>query len=265
MTHDPRPEPLAPQTDLPGVVGSPAPSSPAYYARGTTGWRAWWTLLHPPYTLMHLSFVGVGAALAPTLAWDRLGWTLLAFLLAMGISAHALDEHNGRPLRTRIPSRILLVVAALALTAAGGLGLWGALYYEIPWGLLFIPVGALLVVAYNLELLGGRLHNDLTFALAWGAFPALVGYFAQTGRIDPIALGAAGYASLASATQRALSTPARRIRRETRKIKGDLVQSDGSVVPITRDLLLGPQETGLRLLVATSLMVAAILLGRTLL
>lgn len=259
MTRPPPPDPRPPQ-------GTPRPAeAPAYYATGTTGWHAWWTLLHPPYTLMHLSFVAVGAALAPTLLWDRLGWTLLAFLLAMGVSAHALDEHQGRPLNTRIPSPVLLGVATLALLAAAGLGLWGALYYQIPWGLLFIPVGALLVVAYNLELLGGRLHNGLTFVLAWGAFPALVGYFAQAGRIDPIALGAAAYAALASAAQRVLSTPARQIRRNIRKIKGDLVASDGRVIPITRDLLLGPHERALRLLVAASLTLAVVLLARTVL
>ncbi len=37
--------------------------------------------------------------------------------------------------------------------------------------------GAFLVVAYNLELFGGRFHNDLWFALAWGAFPALTGFW----------------------------------------------------------------------------------------
>ena len=42
--------------------------------------------------------------------------------------------------------------------------------------------GPVLVVAYNAELFGGIIHNDLGFAAAWGAFPALTGYVAQTGR-----------------------------------------------------------------------------------
>ena len=45
-------------------------------------------------------------------------------------------------------------------------------------------IGAFLVLAYNLELAGGRFHTDLWFALAWGAFPAFTGYFVMALRID---------------------------------------------------------------------------------
>ena len=38
---------------------------PAYYAARPGGWRDWWTLLHPPYTSWHLSYVVIGATLAP--------------------------------------------------------------------------------------------------------------------------------------------------------------------------------------------------------
>ena len=76
---------------------------PAFYALRPGGWRDYVTLLHPPYTLWHLSYVAVGAALAPRMDWALLGWTTLAFALAMGVGAHALDEMRGRPLQTRIP------------------------------------------------------------------------------------------------------------------------------------------------------------------
>ena len=62
--------------------------------------RDWLTLLHPPYTVWHLSYVAIGAAVAGHLVLWRLGGTLLAFFLAVGIGAHALDELHGRPLRT---------------------------------------------------------------------------------------------------------------------------------------------------------------------
>lgn len=234
--------------------------APAYYAQGTTGWRAWWTLLHPPYTLMHLSFIVVGAALAPGMQWDRLAWTLLAFLLAMGFAAHALDEWRTRPLNTQIPAVALLATAAIGLTFAVALGIWGTIHYQIPWGLVFIPIGVLLVLGYNLELFGGRLHTDLAFVLAWGAFPVLVAYYAQTGRLDPVAAIAATYAALASAAQRVLSTPARDLRRRTAHVSGTLTREDGTATPITRELLLRPQERGLRLLVATSVVIAILLL-----
>ena len=75
----------------------------SWYALRTGGWRDYVTLLHVPYTLWHLSYVVIGAAIAPVWLPGRLGWTLAAFALALGIGAHALDELRGRPLATRIP------------------------------------------------------------------------------------------------------------------------------------------------------------------
>ena len=78
----------------------PEALAPAYYAARTTGWRRdVWALLHPPYTAWHLSYVLIGASLAPTVSLVRLIATLLAFFLAVGIAAHALDELRGRPLQ----------------------------------------------------------------------------------------------------------------------------------------------------------------------
>ena len=84
---------------------------PAFYALRRGGWRDYVTLLHPPYTLWHLSYVAVGAALAPRFHLDRMLWAIAAFFLAMGVAAHALDELQGRPLRTQIPGRALVAIA----------------------------------------------------------------------------------------------------------------------------------------------------------
>ena len=183
---------------------------PAFYALERGGWRDYVTLLHPPYTLWHLSFVAVGAALAPRFHLDRLVWALVAFFLALGIAAHALDELKGRPLRTRIPSRMLVAIAVVSLALACAVGV-GAAYAWGWWLLVFVVAGAVLVPAYNLEL---ALHTDWGFALAWGAFPALTGYFveAQTLRVEAVAIAA--YAFGSSLAQRTLSTPVRRARRE---------------------------------------------------
>lgn len=67
---------------------------PAFYALRQGAWRDYLTLLHPPYTLWHLSYVVMGAAAAPVLRLDRLGLAALAFFLAVGLGAHALDELN---------------------------------------------------------------------------------------------------------------------------------------------------------------------------
>jgi hypothetical protein len=185
---------------------------PAFYALRPGGWRDYVTLLHAPYTAWHLSYVAVGAAVAPHFHLDRLLWALAAFALAMGIAAHALDELNGRPLRTRIGSGTLVALAVASLAAALAIGVWAAL----EWGLgllVFVAVGAFLVPAYNLELFGGRFHTDWWFALAWGAFPALTGFFVEAQSIGLEGLLAAGYATALSLAQRRLSTPARHARR----------------------------------------------------
>jgi hypothetical protein len=183
---------------------------PAFYALRGGGWRDYVTLLHPPYTLWHLSYVAVGAALAPHFHVNRLLWALLSFSLAMGVAAHALDELKGRPLRTRIPSAALVGVAAVSLIIACAIGVGAARAWGW-WLLVFVIVGATVVPLYNLEL---ALHTDWGFALTWGAFPALTGYFveAQTLRLEAIA--AAGYAFALSLAQRALSTPVREARRQ---------------------------------------------------
>jgi hypothetical protein len=185
---------------------------PAFYALSPGGWRDYVTLLHPPYTLWHLSYVAIGAALTPPVDWALLGWTVLAFFLAMGVAAHALDELNGRPLRTRIPSRLLVTLAVAALAAACAIGVVVALQRTL-WLLLFVGLGAFLAVAYNLELFGGALHGDAWFATAWGAFPVLTASFATAERLRPAALAGAAFAFAASLAQRTLSTPVRAARR----------------------------------------------------
>ena len=92
---------------------------PAFYALRPGGWRDYVTLLHPPYTAWHLSYVAVGAAVAPHFHLDRMLWAIAAFFLAMGVAAHALDELNGRPLRTRISSRTLVALAVITLAEIG--------------------------------------------------------------------------------------------------------------------------------------------------
>src|SRR5205823_5626280 len=178
---------------------------PAFYALRRGGWRDYVTLLHPPYTAWHLSYVALGAAIAPQFHLNRLLWALLAFFLAMGVAAHALDEVKGRPLRTAIPFPALVVLAATALAGAVAIGI-GASY---AWGyglLAFVAIGAIAVPAYNLEL---AFHSYPGFALLWGAFPTLTGYFVEAQTLRFEALAAALFAFATSAAQRTLSTPVR--------------------------------------------------------
>jgi hypothetical protein len=220
--------------------------APAYYATASRGWRRdVIALLHPPYTAWHLSYVLIGAGLAPHVSLLRLAATLLAFFLAVGVSAHALDELRGRPLRTEIPSAVLWGAAIFGLTAAVALGVLGIAVVGI--GLVpFIAAGVLFVFAYNLELLGGRLHGDFWFALSWGAFPVLTAYFAQAGSISLGAALAAGAAYAISYGQRVLSTPARTLRRRTVSVSGTLTMHDGTQTALDEPALLRPLEKALR-------------------
>jgi hypothetical protein len=225
--------------------GAQAGARPAYYAASPGGWRDWWTLLHPPYTAWHLSYVVIGAALAPRVSLVPLLATLGAFFLAVGVAAHALDELNGRPLQTRIPAATLVVVTVTGLAGALALGVWGVT--RVGWVLLpFMIAGPALVIAYNAELFGGIIHTDLGFAAAWGAFPVLTAYTAQTGRLAVAPVLAALAALAMSAAQRRLSTPARTLRRRSVQVQGSVILADGQAVALDQAALLAPLEGALR-------------------
>ena len=230
------------------------PAAPAFYARQGTAASDWWTLLHPPYTVWHLSYVVLGAAIAPTRDWTALGFSVLAFFLAVGLAAHALDELHGRPLKTGLSESTLWTVSALALGGAVGLGVIGSFFWDgTNWALaVAIPVGMVLVVGYNQELFGGTLHTDHAFAWGWGGFPVVVGYVAQSPDQTPSLLLAATAATLAgvgtSYAQRYLSTPARRLRRRTASVSGTLTTMDGESIRLDSATLLAPLEKALQAL-----------------
>src|SRR4051794_5043786 len=214
------------------------------------GWRDLVTVLHPPYTAWHLANVAFGAAAATEIHTDRFIATLAAFFLAVGIGAHTLDELNGRPLKTQLSDRTLIGLAAASLTGAIGIGVAGCLIVSatlIP----FVVAGGFLVVAYNLELFGGRFHTDFWLAAAWGAFPALTSWWVNTisfGSAKTVVAGAlvtAGCFGLA-AVQRRLSTPVRRLRRRTVSVTGEQRLDDGTVVPLGVAEIAGPLDGALR-------------------
>ena len=233
---------------------------PAWYALPRGGWRDYVTLLHLPYTAWHLAYVVVGGCLAPTVSWGRLALTVLAFFLAMGVGAHALDELHGRPLGTAIPSAVLVTLAVTSVAVACAIGIGVAVAFD-PLLLVFVAVGAFIVPAYNLELWGGRFHGDWWFALAWGAFPLLTGYAACAGTLRVEALLAAGWATALSLAQRRLSTPVRRLRREVSDVRGELELADGTREPLTGTELAAAPEAALRLLAAATVLAAAALVA----
>jgi hypothetical protein len=241
-------------------VTAPPEARPAFYALERGGWRDYVTLLHPPYTAWHVSYVVIGGCLAPTVAWGRLGAAAVAFGLAVGIGAHALDERTGRPLRTAIPDGVLVALAVLSIAGACAIGLAGAATFR-PWLALLVPVGLFLVLAYNLELAGGRFHDDLWFGLAWGGFPLLCGYAAVAGDLGVAAALGALFAVLLSLAQRALSSQVRLVRRKATAVRGEIELRDGARSEIDAAWLLAPSERALRLLTGATIALAATLVA----
>ncbi len=239
---------------------APPEARPAFYALERGGWRDYVTLLHPPYTAWHVSYVVIGGCLAPTVAWGRLGAAAAAFALAVGVGAHALDERTGRPLRTGIPDGVLVALAATSIAAACAIGLAGAATFR-PWLALLVPVGLFLVLAYNLELAGGRFHDDLWFGLAWGGFPLLCGYAAVAGDLGIAAALGALFAVLLSLAQRALSSQVRLVRRKAAVVRGEIELRDGGRSEIDAAWLLAPSERALRLLTGATVALAATLVA----
>ena len=237
-----------------------AETRPAFYALARGGWRDYVTLLHPPYTLWHLSYVAIGAALAPHFDGGLLALTAVAFFLALGIGAHALDELHGHPLETQIPDWALAALAAVTIAAAAAIGVAVALARDL-WLIPFVAVGAVVVVAYNLELFGGRLHNDLTFALTWGAFPVVTAYFVSAETIRVEAVLAAAFATLLSQAQRLLSTRVRELRRHVIAVSGTMLLDDGGSRPIDREAMLRAPEQALRVLAAAVVALALALVA----
>jgi hypothetical protein len=242
-----------------------AAGRPAFYALRAGGWRDLITLLHPPYTAWHLSYVAFGAAAAPELHPERLWAALGAFFLAVGVAAHALDELRGHPLRTRLKDRTLWALAAVGLGGAVAIGMAGLFVVSASLA-PFIVAGAFMVLAYNLELWGGRFHTDFWFAAAWGAFPAVTGFWVMALGFDSLGEAAAcllvtcGCFGL-SIAQRRLSTPARELRRRTVAVSGEQRLTDGTARELTAAHLAGPLDGALAALSGALPLLAAALIA----
>jgi len=245
-------------TGLPRKSGLPV-SKVAWYDVKGKGWlRDIIVLLHPPYTLWCLAYVPIGAALAPRRDWGVLGWTVLAFFLAMGIGGHCLDELNGRPLRTRFPSWGLWLAAVLSIAGAIAIGVFIGVKETI-WVIPCIVFGGFIVFAYNLEWGRGFFHHDFWFAFAWGAFPAITAHIAQVHTITSELVMIAYFALMYSWAQRVLSLQARFWRRKVEILDGayyyvgDYPGVTGPVgwgqsYNLTKEVIIGPAETALKLM-----------------
>jgi hypothetical protein len=231
------------------LAAEPRPRA-AFYALRPGGWRDLVTVLHPPYTLWHLSYVAIGAAAAPHIYAGRLAAALAAFFLAVGVGAHALDELNGRPLGTHLSRRTLIALGAGGLGGALAIGVAGTIAVS-PTLAPLVLFGGFIAPAYNLELFGGRFHTDFWLAASWGAFPALTGWWSNSLGIhsawEAVAAGAAVLACFwFTNVQRRLSTPVRELRRRTLAVEGEQRLADGTVRRLDRADLAAPLDGALK-------------------
>ena len=235
--------------------------APAFYAlTSTTRWKDYVNLLHTPYTLWHLSYVVLGAAIAPSVHLDRLVGTLLAFFLAVGIGSHALDELNGRPLGTGIPRRTLAGLAVVSIGTAMAIGIAAGLVVTL-WLLPFVAFGGFIAVGYNLGLWRHRFHSDFWFACGGGAFPVLTSYWinALSLSVEAVLMGCGCFAL--SLAQRTLSTHVRTVRRQAVDIVGVMEMADGRRIKLDSGKLVSAAERALLLMSLTILLLAVSLLA----
>ena len=126
----------------------------------------------------------------------------------------------------------------------------------------FIAAGAFLVVAYNLELFEGRFHTDLWFAVGWGAFPALTGWWSNALGVHDAGQAIAGAGAAlgcfwVTIAQRRLSTPVRELRRRTLAVSGEQRLAGGASRELTMESLAAPLDGALRALSVAMPLLAA--------
>ena len=193
---------------------------------------------------------------------DRLLAALGAFFLAVGVRAHALDELNGRPLGTRLSDRTLICLAVAGLAGAVGIGVAGLVIVSVSLA-PFIVAGAFIVVAYNLELFGGRFHSDRLVRGGVGRLSRadrLLGERAVAGASGLLVAAACFWLSVA---QRRLSTPVRELRRRTASLRGEQVRSDGEIRRLSIATVAAPLDGALRALsIALPLMAVGLVVVR---
>ena len=164
---------------------------------GTRNFRVGVGILFLPYTGMVVAFAAWGS-LVVDFTWERLIAICLLYFLALGISAHCLDAIGSKTKPWGFLSKKRLwVVSLLSLGGAFVIGL----YYAFLDSPLLIPIGiaeTFFLLAYNLELFRGKLHNNASFVFSWGILPVFAGTAIQTNSITIETIGMAATAAILS-------------------------------------------------------------------
>jgi hypothetical protein len=152
-------------------------------------------ILFLPYTSIVTCFVAWGS-LSGQFEVERTIAICVIYFLAVGISAHFLDAVGGNTKPWgNLPRRRIAAIAILTLGIVLSIGL----YYAFLDSPLLFPIGiaeAFFLLAYNLELFGGKFHNNLSTLLSWAILPVFAGAAIQTNSLSLEAIILSGIAAV---------------------------------------------------------------------
>lgn len=150
---------------------------------GSRNFRIGIGILFLPYTSIVTCFAAWGS-LSGEFEIERLVAICVMYFLAIGIAAHFLDAVGGKTKPWGdLPKRKLVTIAMGALGITFTIGL----YYAFLDSPLLFPIGIIegfFLFAYNLELFGGRFHNNISTVISWGVLPVFAGSAIQTNSIS---------------------------------------------------------------------------------
>ncbi len=162
---------------------------------GSRNFRRTIGILFLPYTSIVTCFAALGS-LSGEFEIERLVAICVIYFLALGVSAHLLDAIGGKTKPWGdLPKKKLWAISMIVLGIAFSIGMYYA-FLDSP--LLFIIgiVEGFFLFAYNLELFGGKFHNNASTIFSWAILPVFAGSAIQTNSITIEAVMICGISSI---------------------------------------------------------------------
>jgi len=149
---------------------------------GSRNFRRTIGILFLPYTSIVICFAALGS-LSGQFEIERLAAICIIYFLALGVSAHLLDAIGGKTKPWGdLPKKKLWLISMIVLGIAFSIGMY---YVFLDSPLLFAigVVEVFFLFAYNLELFGGKFHNNASTIFSWAILPVFAGSAIQTNSI----------------------------------------------------------------------------------
>jgi len=162
---------------------------------GSRNFRRTIGILFLPYTSIVICFAALGS-LSGQFEIERLAAICIIYFLALGVSAHLLDAIGGKTKPWGdLPKKKLWLISMIVLGIAFSIGMYYA-FLDSP--LLFVIgiVEGFFLFAYNLELFGGKFHNNASTIFSWAILPVFAGSAIQTNSITIEAIMICGISSI---------------------------------------------------------------------